>query len=240
MRHDGGEQRRVGLDEIADRDEAPVDAARQRRLDLGEFDIEAGSLKRGGCSLKARLGSKIFAPAVVQNRGRQVAAVGEFLGALQLQLAKIEQARRDIYPRLCSIVSGLIGALVDGEEQVALLHQRAVGEMDLFEIAADARPDRDLVDRLEAADELVVLDDVADDRFRRRDDRRLLLLRQGLYRQEQAGKQPDPTKNAPKRNLRDGCGVIIRSAHTPSLRSACPCVRLAQGAVQCNMRRASC
>ena len=40
-----------------------------------------------------------------------------------------------------------------------LLTSAPSGEVDLVEIAADARPDGDLVDRLEAADELVVLDD---------------------------------------------------------------------------------
>ena len=59
-----------------------------------------------------------------------------------------------------------------------MLDQGAVLEMDLVEIAADARTDGDLVDRLEAADEFVVLDDFAHHRLGDRDRRQLLLLRE--------------------------------------------------------------
>ena len=53
----------------------------------------------------------------------------------------------------------LVGPLVDGEEQVAGLDDGAVDEMDLVDIARDAGADVDLVDGVEAADEVVILDD---------------------------------------------------------------------------------
>ena len=61
------------------------------------------------------------------------------------------------------VVDCLIRALVDGEQQVAFVDDCAILEMDLVEIAVDAGPDRDLVDRLEPPDELVVFDDLAHD-----------------------------------------------------------------------------
>ena len=45
-RDDRGQQGLVRLHEIADRDQAAVDAAGQRRLDLGEFEVEAGPPQR--------------------------------------------------------------------------------------------------------------------------------------------------------------------------------------------------
>ncbi len=58
-----------------------------------------------------------------------------------------------------------IGPLVDDEEPVALLHQSAVGEIDFLQVATDAGADGDLVDRLEAADELIIVDHIAHDRL---------------------------------------------------------------------------
>ncbi len=55
--------------------------------------------------------------------------------------------------------------LVDGEQEVALLHDLAVGEVDLVEIARYARAHLDHVDRDEAADIFVLIDDGALDRL---------------------------------------------------------------------------
>ena len=84
----------------------------------------------------------------------------------------------DVDLRFGGVVGRLVGALVDGEQQVALVDQRAVLEVDLVEIAGDARADGDLVDGLEASDELVVLDDLAHHRLGGGDHRQLLILRQ--------------------------------------------------------------
>ena len=54
---------------------------------------------------------------------------------------------------------GLERPAIDGEEQVALLHQLAVLEVDGVEIARDARAHLDGVDGDEAADILVVVGD---------------------------------------------------------------------------------
>ena len=58
------------------------------------------------------------------------------------------------------------------------LDQGAVLEVDLVEIAGDAGADLDLVDRLEAADEIVLLDDVLHDRLGDGDRRRGRRLRE--------------------------------------------------------------
>ena len=174
-RDDRRQQRRVRLHEVADRDQPAVDAARQRRPDLGEFEVEAGSRAAPPARPDAAAwAARIFAPAVVERGDGEVAGLGELLGALELRLGEFEQARRDVDLRLRRVVGRLVGPLVDGEQQIALLDDRAVLEMDLVEIAADARADGDLVDRLEAPDELVVLDDFAHDRLGDGDDRQLL------------------------------------------------------------------
>src|SRR5262249_14884214 len=53
---------------------------------------------------------------------------------------------------------------VDGEQGIALLHDLAVLEMDLIEVAGDAGADLDRVDGDEAADILVLVDDGTRDR----------------------------------------------------------------------------
>jgi hypothetical protein len=70
---------------------------------------------------------------------------------------------------------GLERALVDGEQGIADGDDLAVGEVNLLEVAADPGADLDLVDGLEAADELVVLHDVPQHRLRHRHRRRRLL-----------------------------------------------------------------
>ena len=104
--------------------------------------------------------------------------LGKRLGAVQLHLGEFEQALGDVDLRLGGVEGGLIGALVDGEQQVALVDQCAVLEADLVEIAVDPRADGNLVDGVEAPDELVVLDDLAHHRLGRGDHRQLLILRQ--------------------------------------------------------------
>ena len=73
------------------------------------------------------------------------------------------------------VVEGVVvGPLVDGEQQVALLDDRPIGEMDPVQIARHPRAQVDRVDRLEAADEVVALGDLLDDRSRDRDRRGVL------------------------------------------------------------------
>ena len=51
--------------------------------------------------------------------------------------------------------------VIDGEEQIALLHHLAVGEMNLRKIAGHPRADLDRIDGDEAADIFVLIDDGA-------------------------------------------------------------------------------
>jgi len=66
----------------------------------------------------------------------------------------------------------LVGAPVDHEEQIALLHRLPVHEVDLLEVARHPGPDLDVFDRIEPAGVLILLDDLTDDGFRDGDLRR--------------------------------------------------------------------
>ena len=91
---------------------------------------------------------------------------GDVAGLTQI-LGPADVARGEIHPRLgCLDASlrllegGLIGALVDGEERISRLDDGTVDEMDLVDIARDPSPDVHAVYRFEAADEIVIFDDV--------------------------------------------------------------------------------
>ena len=91
--------------------------------------------------------------------------------------ARLDLRLRQIGARLVERV--LERPLVDGEQQIALLDDLAVLEMQLVEIAGHARAHLDRIDRDEAADIFVLIDDGALDRLRyghRRRWRRTTLL----------------------------------------------------------------
>ena len=77
-------------------------------------------------------------------------------GTRQLRLAA-----RALEFRLGAIERGAVAALVDHEQQVALAHLLAFLECDALDVAADARPQLDGLDRGDATGELVPLPDVA-------------------------------------------------------------------------------
>ena len=107
-------------------------------------------------------------------------------------------------------------------KQIALVDDRAILEVDLVEIAADAGPDRHFVDRLEPPDELVVLDDFAHDGLGNRDDGEILLrgrLPVEKHASQQSGQQdsarnPDPVPETG----RTGPNPIARPIHGVSSR----------------------
>ena len=105
-------------------------------------------------------GGQVVLPALVEELLGDVAGPAELLGALEVVFRELEPRLRGGDGGLVLIEGCLVGALVDGEERVARLHDAAVRELDLVEVARDPRPDVDLVDRLEAADEVVRFDDV--------------------------------------------------------------------------------
>ncbi len=124
--------------------------------------------------------------------------------------ARLDLRLRQIGARLIERV--LERPLVDGEQQIALLDDLAVLEMHLVEIAGDARAHFDRIDRDEAADIFVLVDDGALDRLgdgdRRRRRRAALLLaaRRSLRPKSQAR-----SGNA-KRSRRDASRKMMKLA----------------------------
>ena len=200
-RHDGGEQRGVAAGaaghEIAGRHAAVADAAGDRRAQLGELEIELGlsaprppapATEASATRLAWVRWSKVCSVMVLSRTSCWAAReIGFGEGEIGLRL-------REIGARLGERV--LERPLVDGEQQIALLDHLAVREMDLVEIAGDAGAHLDRVDRDEAADIFVLVDDGALDRLgdrhgRRRRRGRLLLAarrsrRAAAHEQQQA------------------------------------------------------
>ena len=158
---------------------APVaDAAGDGSLELGELEIEFGlahhRLVRGDRSLgiTGRLRTlleNLLADRPVAHQllaARQVGLGEEHIGFSQFQICA----------RLVKRI--LERALVDGEQQIALLDDLAVLEMHLVEVAGDARAHLDRIDRDEAPDILVLVDDGALDGL---GDRHLRRWRRGLF-----------------------------------------------------------
>ena len=129
---------------------------------------------------------QVFPPALVEDGGRDCAGAGEFFGAAELDFGEIDERRGGIQLRLGLRQSRNERTPVDGEQEIALLDEHAVLKVDGVKIAADPRSDLDFVDRGEAADEFVVLDDLADDRLGNGDHRRARLRHSLLCRQERS------------------------------------------------------
>ena len=104
----------------------------------------------------------------------------ELLAAREVGLGEgeVRARQREIGARLVERV--LERPLVDGEQQVALLDDLAVVEMHAFEIAGHAGAHLDAIDRDEAADIFVLVDDVALHRLRHRHGRRRRRLLRAL------------------------------------------------------------
>ena len=83
---------------------------------------------------------------------------------VELRLGAVEIRLRPVDRRL-------VGARIDDEEHVALLHHGAVGEVHRLQVAGDARAHLDRRRRLEAAGELVPFGEALDERRRHRDRR---------------------------------------------------------------------
>ena len=159
-----------------------------RRADLGEFHVELGAAQRRLGAVERRAGGE----RELWRRWSAVCSVmlpdlPQRVGPLEVALGEVELAWADATPACASSQRIPIGPLVDGEEQVALLDHRAVGEMDLVEIARHAGPQVDRIDGLEAADEIVALGDLLDDGSRDGDRRRV--LRRDPLRVEQRGQE---------------------------------------------------
>jgi len=207
LRHDGGEQRRIAGgaagDEIARRDSAVTDAAVDRRAQFGELHVELrlanGGVGRGKGGLRVAEGLR----ALLEHLLGDGLFRDELLRALEISFGvrDVRFGLRQVGLRL--VERNLERPLVDGEQEIALLHQLPVLEVDLVEIAGDTRAHFHRIHGGEAADIFVVVGNGAFRRLchghGRRRRRGGLLLRAALAaacdqsRKRQRGGQGGPT-----------------------------------------------
>jgi hypothetical protein len=154
------------------RQQPAPDAAADRGANLREAEIEPGGARGRLRAEELAVRRVEDVAALLERLLRDVARASERRRALVVALGK-----RD--PRLgggdggFGLVEGrLVRALVDGEEEIALVDDRAVAKGHRGEIAGDACANLDEVDGLEAADEIVALDHLLHDRLGDRDRRR--------------------------------------------------------------------
>ena len=193
-RHDSGEQRGGAGSaghQVAGRDSPVADAAGDRGTQLGELEIELGlahrRLDRGHGGFGVALGLGALLEHLLGNRP----IAHELLAARQIafRVGEIRLGGDEIGARLIERV--LEWPLVDGEQEIALLDDLAVGEMHAVEIAGDPSAHFDRVDGDEAADIVVVIHDGALGRLRDRHGGRGWRLRRLLLPLPAPGKQED-------------------------------------------------
>ncbi len=160
-RNHGGQQGRVGLGKIADRDQCAAGLAVDRRAHLGELEVELrgrdGRLGRvhRGRSLRGRGDARVEFLARDRLRG------GEGLRTLDLGPREACLAARALEFGLGAIEFGLVAALVDHEQQVAFRDFLAFLVRDAFDVAGDARTQFDRLDCGDPAGETVPQADIA-------------------------------------------------------------------------------
>ena len=198
-RDDGRQQRGAAAaaagHQIAGRDPAVADAAVDGRAQLGEFQVELGLAHRRLVGGDRRLGIAIGLRPLLEDLLGDRLVVDELLGAVEIGLGEddIGLGLRQHGARLVERV--LERPLVDGEQQVALVHQLAVLEMHAVEIAGDARAHLHGVHGDEAADIFVIVGDRLLHRLghghgrRRRRGGLLLLLLLAACRNQQGQRQ---------------------------------------------------
>src|SRR4029079_14154089 len=128
-------------DEVAARHAAVADAARDRRAEFGEFEIELGLADRGLVGGNRSRRATLRLGALVEGLLGDGAVADELLGALKIGIGESEigLSLRQGAARLRHRV--LERPLVDGEQKIALLNHLAVAEMNLVEIARNAGAD---------------------------------------------------------------------------------------------------
>ena len=173
---------RIGADHIADVDQMLAHLAVEGRAHFGVADVQLGErdLRLGG--LDIGLGGLLFENPVIHFHlgGRVLPEQGGVTADFQFGVVAGDRRGLELGLRLLKL--GLVLVLLDDEEQIVLGDDGAVLEMDLLEIAGDARDQADLIDRRRIADDLQSVAHRLD--FRRHDRngrrrRRRLSLRQG-------------------------------------------------------------
>ena len=107
-----------------------ADAPGHRRVDLGESEIEARRPRRRLRAEKVAARRLQGIPALLQNLLGDVAGAAERCGALVVALRKGDASLRRGHGGFGLIERRLVGPLVDREEQIADLDDRAVAERD--------------------------------------------------------------------------------------------------------------
>ncbi len=158
-RHNGRQHRFIRAHKVSGGHALAVDATCNRGADQRKIKVDL-RLLQGLLGLFQRTGGveEPFATLVHHALG-DVAIRDQALRPRQLFLREAEAGFgiRDFGLGLPQ--GNLEQALVDGEQDVALVHERSVREIDRFQITRHARPDIDRVRRLEPTDEFVLLDD---------------------------------------------------------------------------------
>ncbi len=158
-----------GRDEVADRHVDAPDTAVDRRPHFGVAEVELGGLHVGLRRAQIGLRFLVVVGALVEVLHRDDAGIDQFLAAVELVLGEQQPRLGGGGLRLGAVELGLEGLGIDGDQQVALLHQRALAEVDGLHRAGNARAHLDALHRLQAAGELVPLHGVARLQHRHRD-----------------------------------------------------------------------
>ena len=186
--------------EIAGRHAPVADAAGDGSLELGEFEIELGLAHHRLVRCDRGLGIAGRLRALLENLLADRPVTQQLLAARQIGLGEHHIGLRQLQIRARLIKGVLERAFVDGEQEIALLHDLAVLEMHLVEVAGHARAHLDRIDRDEPADIFVLVDDGAldglGDRHRRRWRRGLFLGLAAAHKERHQADQSDDSGGA--------------------------------------------
>ena len=141
------------VDEISDRHIGHADASVDRRLDLGEGEIDVGLLEGGLGGAHRGRRCTLIRQVLIDRRLRDRIGLDQFLGSLQRERRVPLGRLRADQLGLSLVHRRLIGVLLDDEQEVAGLDLLPFGEGPLLQEALDARHQIDRIDRLDAADE---------------------------------------------------------------------------------------
>ncbi len=202
-------------DEVARIDAAVGYAAADRRAHLGEFDVERARANPGIGRRERRRSGADARVQLVEIALRHRLVGDQPVGAGEVDAREFEVAARARGIGACFGERGIEGPRVEGEEQLALADDLAVGEVDADKFARDARAHLDRTARLEAADIIVPFGNVAhqrrgdgDDRDWRRGDRFVGAAGERVTAgDEERERQADQRAAVPAAGLSGGAGT---------------------------------
>ena len=148
-----------------------ADPAGDRRLHMGELDIELGGLQRAfGLHLGCVRGLQRLA-ALIDDLFGDGTGLDQIEPAVEVALGKLRLGARVRKLAVRLLGDGFERTRIDDVKQVAGMDHVAVAELDIGDEAADPGTDLDLLDRVETPGELVPVGDGALDRLGDRDRR---------------------------------------------------------------------